>query len=98
MNKQHELKLIDGDFNADDTLEVVSHLIRSKINFHNGRALSMHERFGIDPAHSRKRVAELKDSLEELNRLVEHARANGLRLRIDSTVNLSVTVDTEAAV
>ena len=98
MNKQHELKLIDGDFNADDTLEVVSHLLRSKINFHNGRALSMHERFGIDPAHSRKRVAELKASLEELNRIVEQARANGLRLRIDSTVHLTVTAEAEATV
>jgi allophanate hydrolase subunit 2 len=98
MNKHHELKLVDGDFNADDCLEVVSCLLRSKINFHHGRALSMHERFGIDPAHSLKRVAELKASLEQLQRIVEQARANGQRVRIDSTVHLTVTAETEVAV
>jgi hypothetical protein len=98
MNKHHELTLIDADFNADDTLEVISCLLRSKINFHNSRALSMHERFGIDPAHSRKRVAELKQAEQELRRLVAYAKENGLRLRIDSTVKLTVTAEEEATV
>ena len=90
MDKQHNLKLVDGDFTPEDALEVVSCLLQSKINFHHGRALSLEERFGVDPAHSHQRVIELKAAQRELRELIDHAKRNNLQLSLESIISLTV--------
>ena len=85
MNK-NECVLIEGIFEPDDALKVVSAVISSKINYHNLDAFSNSIRFNDDGSHSKKRVEALQNNLEALKKSIEIAKTEGKQVKIDSQI------------
>lgn len=84
--QEKEFTLIEGIFEPDDALKVVSAVISSKINYHNLDAFSNSIRFNDDGSHSKKRVEALKNNLEDLKKSIEMARIEGKKVKIDSQI------------
>ncbi len=88
--KKNQYKLIKGEFSPDDSLEILNHLILEKINFHNRRSFSQFIRSGSADEWSLARIEELEQSREEIEALVEKARAQGKTLIINSNISIEV--------
>ena len=91
MTSSEQHKLIDGIFNAEDAKEILCHLINKKINFHNCRILSLHERFGIKDEYAQKRIKELEATKREMLNTIDQAAKSGMHLEVFSTVQLNLT-------
>lgn len=81
-----EFQLIDSTFTPLEANEVLSDLIKSKINYHKLDDFSQHIRFERDSQHSRNRIEQLKTTQEELTEFINTAKAKGVNLVIKSTV------------
>lgn len=67
MTKTHlNIDLISGVFEKEDTLRVLTNLLRQKIQFHELRIFSNEERGKEDSLHSKARVKELRAQLQLL--------------------------------
>jgi len=89
MKNEQVFKLIDGVFTPEEAGKVLTALINSKINHHNLEDFSNHIRFNNDLSHSKKRVVELNEAKEKITNLLEVAKANGLNLVLNSTIEIS---------
>lgn len=83
---QDVFTLIRGEFNAEDALEIVTHVIRKKIRFHEMRNLSEQIRYGAGDEASLKRIGELNESLEAFRKLAEEAKATGRPIKLESSI------------
>lgn len=90
MNKKEEFKLIDGVFSASDAEQVLTKLFNYKIDYHNREDFSNHIRFNKDIEHSKKRISELIETKEAIQKLLSDAKANKLNLVINSTIAISI--------
>jgi hypothetical protein len=88
--EKDQFELIKGVFSAEDASEILYHLINEKINFHNMRSFSQHERFGSGDVWSNSRVEDLKLSKEAIRLIIEQARAQGKMLNIKSNITIEV--------
>lgn len=88
MEKELDIKLIDGKFNIEDANLVLMELLRFKINFHNGRLFSDYEREGWDASNSKERLDQLNRSLSDLRRFMADARNQGQLLDIHCTIHI----------
>lgn len=61
-----EFKLIQGKFPAKDAFEVLTQLISSKIQFHQLRNFSVHERTGKDDENAVLRIETLEEVRHQL--------------------------------
>ncbi|WP_207421536.1 hypothetical protein [Desertivirga brevis] len=90
IQKQTQCMLINGQFSANDALEIMKNLINGKINFHNLKNFSSQVRFGQADEHSLKRMEELREQLHSITQLVNHCREQGKTLQIQSTISIEV--------
>lgn len=79
-------ELIKGEFTPDEAIEIISHLISTKINFHNLQNFSKQVRFDIKDEASLGRIRELEISRELVKQLANMAKANGKSLRVKSNI------------
>lgn len=79
-------ELIKGDFTPDEAMEIIGHLISTKINYHNLQNFSKQVRFDIKDEASSKRIQELEISRESVKQLANMAKANGKSLRVKSNI------------
>jgi hypothetical protein len=86
--RKHVFKLVDGDYNIQQSNNILFDLINSKINFHNTEIFKNKEKYGEDSPHSKKRVAELKAVMETLTKVLEIADDKDKNLRIKSTIEI----------
>ena len=82
------LKLIDGTFEPNDALRVLSGVLNSKINFHKLEDFSNHIRFDGAISNSKHRIDELQHTQKELIELMELAKSNGKKISIQSTITI----------
>ncbi|WKV10543.1 hypothetical protein [Marivirga harenae] len=85
VNKQTEV-LVKGEYSAVEAKEIVSNLISQKINFHNLRDFSSHERYGKPDENSLKRIVELKESRKSLLEIIDAAKEEGKAVKINSNI------------
>jgi hypothetical protein len=90
MENKKEYKLIDGVFSAEDADKVLVALFNYKIDYHNREDFSNHIRFNKDIEHSKKRITELIESKEAINKLLSESKANNFNLVINSTIAISI--------
>lgn len=83
-----EFKLIEGQFQADDAFEVLTKLISSKIQFHQLRNFSVHERTGQDDPHATARIATLEQIRQTLIEQQPTWSEEGKRIEIEARVNI----------
>ena len=89
----NDVKLVDGTFTPDDAREVLFHLLREKIKFHNRRLFSLDERLGVSDDHSKKRVRELQLSMADVQDLLDQANLLGKRLTIRCDIQIELVDD-----
>lgn len=82
--------LIKGKFSPSEAKEILLHLFSHKINFHEMRNFSSMERFGKKDIHSIKRAAELKETREQIIKLLEKSVNEKKNLRIDSVIKIGM--------
>ncbi|MBK9224611.1 MAG: hypothetical protein IPO23_08295 [Flavobacterium sp.] len=91
MDNQYRIKLIDSVFTPSEAGKVLISLINNKINYHNLEDFSNHIRFNNDLSHSKKRVQELNLAKDEIDRIVELAKNEGLNLSINSVIEIKLS-------
>lgn len=89
-NKTHTLKLIDGEFSADEAQKVLMSLINNKIDFHHLFAFSNHIRFNNDVNGSKKRIEELMKTRDEIVAITKTANTEEYHFRIKSEIVLEL--------
>jgi hypothetical protein len=89
MKSKSELKLIQGEFEVSDALEILEELFTFKIKFHEWRNYSSEERFGKRDQTSIERIKELKKSREELRELLQKLQESGTDVHIESSIAIT---------
>ncbi len=93
MDQSFQIKLIDGEYSAEDAREVLHRLIMDKIKFHNLQLLAGKERNHQDIYHSEKRIEELKQSLEHIDQMIEKKQDTKIRMKSDINIYFSPYVE-----
>ncbi len=84
-----EIKLIDGEFDVAEAREILVKLIDFKINFHEAKIFSAHERNVSPGIHSLTRIKELKEARTKLIEMLNELKEEDV-LKIHSNVELLV--------
>ncbi|TDE29278.1 hypothetical protein E0I61_08935 [Flavobacterium ranwuense] len=90
MNRIENLILIEGNFSDVEAREVLIPIFSSKINFHKIKNWSSQERFGEDDEIAQKRIPELKNEIEKLQKILSEAKAKNKRLLVSSQISISL--------
>jgi hypothetical protein len=85
----HEYTLIDGDFDLEESREILMNLLNSKIKFHNQRIFGMTVRSGDKDSKSEKRILELSQTISNLKMMLDSLES-GSELRIDANIKVSI--------
>jgi hypothetical protein len=85
--KTLHLKLIDGNFTAQEAREILLKIYSDKIQFHEMRNFSAQERFGKPDLHSSMRISELQAAKEEIKRELASVDPETF-VRINSTIEV----------
>jgi len=93
MNTAKNLSLITGSFNADDATEILINVFSAKIKFHELKNFSSQERFGMDDETAKKRIPDLKSSMNKIQDIIDEAKAKNKKLKITSEVIISLVDD-----
>jgi hypothetical protein len=98
MENKQVLKLIDGDFVADEARSVLLDLINTKIRYHSLESLNISETGYGSVAHSQKRIQELEEVRQSLKSILDYANHNGMYLKVNGSIEIElVEVSIEAA-
>lgn len=89
MKNTETLVPIDGIFSHEEAKEILINLFKSKINFHQMKNWSSHERFGMDDETSQKRIPVLKVEMEKLNQILLYAENTRQKLKVQSAIHIS---------
>jgi hypothetical protein len=88
MGNNQSFKLIDGEFSQTEAMEVLNNVFSGKIQFHQMKNFSSQIRFGKDDEMSIKRIAQLKESIEAISKLIKEAKIGNGKIEITSVVNI----------
>jgi len=88
MKTTEKIILIDGNFSPTEAKELLINLFINKINFHEKKNFSSHERYGKEDETAIRRIPELKKSLETISQLISEARMQNRNIVVSSTVNI----------
>jgi hypothetical protein len=90
MTKNKKLKLIEGEFHYDEAKEILTNIYSAKINFHQMKNFSSHERFGKDDETAKQRIPALKKEIIKLEKIFLKAQKQNKKLIIGSEINISI--------
>lgn len=85
----HEYTLIDGDFDLEESREILMNLLNSKIKFHNQRIFGMTVRSGDKDIKSEKRILELSQTINNLKAMLDSLESD-TELRIDANIKVTI--------
>jgi len=86
----HSFKLIDGSFIAADAKEILLNVIDYKIRFHQLKDFSGEERFGCEYEHSTERIAELRETRQEIIELFDNLTDLNEPIHLNSVINAQI--------
>lgn len=87
---KNKFKLIDGTFTAKDAEDILLNFISDKIKFHSIQLLTAIENNGNTIPDSERRIEELKNTRELILRLVEGAKSNNSKLKINCSIDIAL--------
>ncbi|WP_310560465.1 hypothetical protein [Flavobacterium sp.] len=85
-----EFKLVEGEFNATEALNILMSLFNSKIDYHQLDSFSNHIRHGADMSFSKNRIQVLSQSIDSIKEIVKEANSKGKKLKIDGIIQISL--------
>ena len=88
MEKELNIKLIEGNFKMEDGNQLLLELLRFKINYHDRRLFSDFVREGEDISNSKHRLEQLNRSLSDLRSFIANAEDAGQHVDIDCTIHI----------
>lgn len=88
MKTTEKIILIDGNFSPTEAKELLMNLFINKINFHEKKNFSSHERYRKEDETSIRRIPELKKSLETISQIISEERMQNWNIVVSSTVNI----------
>ena len=90
MKKEENIDLIKGEFSPDEAKKILFTIINDKIKFNSRQILGMEERNSGDPERYKKRLAELKISLDSVLKLMEEAKLANSTIEIDAEIKICI--------
>ncbi len=88
MEQELDVKLIEGTFDISDADLLLAELLRFKIGFHDQKLFRDYNEFNRDNSNSKKRIAALTKSLQDVRRLLANAKETGLEMEIDCMIHI----------
>jgi hypothetical protein len=86
-----KVQLVDSTFSPSEASDVVSSLIREKINFHKLHRLSMCEgNVNSDTNYDDSRVVELELERKEFKEICREAKLMGKRIKINGVLEIEI--------
>lgn len=89
MNKSKTLTLIDGQFDHEEAKGILMNIFSTKIQFHELKNFSSHERFGEDDNNAKIRIPELKKSMIALEDILAEAKIFNKKMMVKSEVTIT---------
>ncbi len=90
-NQEQEIKLVDGEFTPIQASDIISSLIKQKINFHKIEGLQHWERdHNSDTKPINNRIEELKKAEEIAKDFIISMKKQGKKIRIDGHLKISL--------
>ncbi len=83
-----EIELINGDFSADDTRDLLLNIIANKIQFHAVKSIENWEKNTLSDKKSNQRIEELQQSRAEILSMLNQSMENDSRFRIHAIIQL----------
>jgi hypothetical protein len=85
-----KIQLVEGNFTASEASDIVSALIKEKINFHKLQRLGqlIHDET-IDGQESRERIEVLMNERKIAKEFISKARVNGRKIKIHGTLEIT---------
>jgi hypothetical protein len=90
MKHPQEYSLIEGVFSHLEAKEVLFALIESKISFHEKKIFSHKMRMGHTHVQSEIRIQKLKQTKEEIKKILDSASRYGDDIKIDSKIHIQI--------
>jgi len=91
MNKIEKINLIEGTFSNEEAKEILVNIFSTKINYHEMKNFSSHERFGKYDETAKKRIPELKKELEKISKIISEAKLHNKNLIIKSEITIALS-------
>ena len=88
MKKEHQFKLVEGQFSPSEAGKVLFSLINSKVNYHNLEIFSNQIRFNTENQHSKIRQETLLEASAYIKELIKEAALNDMDLQIEGVIQL----------
>ncbi len=96
MNTTQRYKLLDGTFSPTEATQILLALVKSKMDFHDREKFSNEERFGRNVAHSKRRLAELRQLHETLRTVCQSAADTGRSVQVNGWIEIALIPSAEA--
>lgn len=90
MEKEHNFKLIDGEFAPSEARSVLFALVNSKINFHSTESFGITVRSSGDTSVHETRIRELTQVNKDIKHVMDYATENRLRLKINGIIEIKL--------
>lgn len=88
---EQQINLIDGSFTVNEAADIIKDVLFVKINFHKLHRLAISEGDNTDPCEfDNSRINELIQSEKDAKEFFQQMRKQGKRLKIKSTINISI--------
>lgn len=88
MKKEHQFKLIDGEFSPSEARSILSNLVSSKISFHSAESFRITIKTSGDTSFHEKRIKELKQTTTDIKQVMAYAAENNMRIKINGTMEV----------
>lgn len=85
-----QVKLLESTFNTAEAREVLLTLLDDKIRFHSNRIFGQEERMGVTPQDSVERIKQLRDTRQEIERIMNECKDQNCEIRIQSDINIEI--------
>lgn len=83
-------ELIKGTYTPDEASEIIFHMIRKKIQFHELKNFSEEVRFGTKHSGSTSRIIELQSFSDDLTELIECAKQDNKQLKVRANIEIEL--------
>lgn len=90
METNLNLSLINGFYSPEEAKEIIMNVFASKIQFHELKNLRSLVTSDVEDEVSIMRVRQLKNSVDEFNKLLDLAKENDLELSIQSSIEITM--------
>lgn len=90
MKKEENIDLIKGEFSPDEAKKILFTIINDKIKFNSRQILGIEERNSGDPERYKKRLADLKISLDSVLKLMKEAKFANATIHIDAEIKICI--------